>query len=141
MAPLFRKPPLALPKPKPSSPRLGHYVGDHPTPSGVYKALESTRHKMKIGTVLGGIITAGAIAGGTLAGINTVQAQVDAGVKATNERVTLVRDDLAQHKAEEAARHDRQEAKTDRLDQKVELILDALRVPMSKRPEPTDAGK
>lgn len=145
MAPLFRKPPLALPKPKTSPPRLGqHSFSDGPqTTSGVFKALESTRHKMKIGTVLGGILTAGAIAGGTLAGVSTVQAQVDAGVKATNERVDIIKDDLYQHKKEEAERHNRQEAKTDRLEQKLDVVLDALRVPMDRRPEraATDGGR
>ncbi len=143
--PMFRKPPLTLPKPKMSPPRLGqHSFSDGPsTTSGVFKALESTRHKMKIGTVLGGILTAGAIVGGTVTGIGVVQAQVDAGIKTTNERVDLIKDDLHQHKKEEADRHNRQEAKTDRLEQKLDVVLDALRVPMDRRPEraATDGGR
>lgn len=131
---MFRKPPLQLPKPKLSPPKL--YPSDSSlTTSGVFKALESTRYKMKIGSVAAGIVIVFTITGGIWESISVVQAQVDAGTARINERVTLVRDDLAQHKQEEASRHERQEAKTDRLEQKMDVVLDALRVPMDRRPE------
>ncbi len=68
---------------------------------------------------------------------------MDAGTNRLNERLTTVRDDLIEHKKEEASKRERQEAKQDRLEQKLDVVLDALRVPMDRRPEraTTDGGK
>ncbi len=70
------------------------------------------------------------------------QSKIDGGV-------APVVKDLAEYKAEESDKHkaidrhfERQDEKLDRMDQKIELILDAERVPKWKRPiEPKDGGK
>ncbi len=110
------------------------------TTSGVYKALTQTRQHIKWGSIAAGVVLVGTIAGGVMAGIAVAQSAADAGVKVTNERVTLVRDELSRHVTEEAAARLRTESKVDRVEVKTDAVLDALRVPMWKRPERADGG-
>ncbi len=70
-------------------------------------------------------------------------AQTDAGITPVAERFRVVAEDLAAHKKEEAEARAAVLRKLEKQDEKQDLILDALRVPLWKRPEPTqkDAGK
>ena len=75
--------------------------------------------------------------------LSEAHAQTDAGIAPATEKLRVVAEDLAAHKREEAERHAAVLRKLERQDEKQDLILDALRVPLWKRPEPTkkDGGK
>lgn len=135
--PMFTPPRMRPPNP---SPYRGGDLGPE-TPSNVSRQLNRTRQNIKWGSILAGIIAVGTIAGGVLAGVAVAQTYADGGVRLVNERITANRGDFDRHVLEEAARTERQEAKQDRLEQKVDVILDALRVPMSRRPELADGGR
>lgn len=129
-------------------PGNGQHLGDSPTPSGVYRALESTRYKLKYGSVLAGIVTLGTIGGGWLTVINVARSEasdklapIDAGMKSlddridnTNERVDFLKTTLVNHIDEERQHHARME-------QQQSLMMDALEVPKWRRPAPLDAGR
>jgi hypothetical protein len=112
--------------PRPPAPPLEEPLTD---PS-LHAAL--ARHDNKL-TWRSIFIAVGAVASGVVLGIifidNRVQAQTDAGVRVVQ----------AEQKAIEA-RVQTLEKRFDRFDQKMDLMLDAQRVPDWKRPPPLDGG-
>ncbi len=145
--PMFRKPPLILPRPKPSPGRTVLYESAL-TASGVFRALEATKSRVNAVSLIGAVITLGGLAGGlyAVAGIARSEAAekiapLDAGLKTTNERidntnerVDFLKTTLLNHIDDERVQHARDE-------QQHALMLDALGVPKWKRPEPLDGGK
>lgn len=79
--------------------------------------------------------------GGYRAVLSEAHAQVDAGV----EVITAKHDDLRREVERYEKSNDdslaRMERKQERVEQKLDLVLDALRVPKSARPVQTDAGE
>ncbi len=142
---MFRKPPLLLPKPKRSPP---HPYDSSLTTSGVFRALEETKSKINVMSVIGAVITIGGLAGGlyAVAGIARSEAAerigpIDAGMKVTNERLDFFKAEFNRHLEEEAEHHRKAEAQAERQDKQQQLMMDALNVPKWKRPEPLDAGQ
>jgi len=64
----------------------------------------------------------------------------DAGISPFRLKQEILAGELARHVADEAAQRARLERKIDRLDEQQVLVLDALRVPLDKRPPQIDAG-
>ncbi len=106
------------------------------------KALEhKSKKQFQWGAVAAGIALIGSVGGGLMSVKAIAQ---DAGVQAADTLKTkhdLLAEDYALHKREESERHSRLEAKQDRIEVKLDLALDSLRVPMWKRPDASDGGR
>lgn len=118
------------------------------TPSGVHRSLVHTQKQIKFGAVILGIVALGSIGAGWLVVMQVSQAKaqevvapLDGGLRNTNTRLDFVAAELARHILEESSHHERQERKADQLDQKLDVVLDYMRVPMSKRPDRADGGQ
>lgn len=111
-----------------------------PTVTGVFKAVEDHWAKARNVLALVGIIGGGLLAIGGIA-----SAQTDAGLKTTRDQLELVITDRKVFKEETAAKFAQSERRMDRMDERMEvqnkkldLLLDAARVPLYKRPDEVD---
>ncbi len=130
---MFRKPPLVLPKPKPS-PYSPTALNDNGlTQSGVYRALEATKSRVNVLSFIGAVVTIGALAGGlyAVAGIARAEAAdkfapLDAGIKNVSERLDFFKAEFSRHLDEEAAHHAKSEAQAERQDKQQQLVQQPL---------------
>lgn len=119
-----------IPRPSPSRRPPAPPLDEPQTDPGLHAALQRHDNKLTMRSVL---VAIGAVAMGTVTAVmfvdNRVQAQVDAGTRVQ----------AAEQKALDT-RLQTLEKRFDRFDAKMDLLLDAQRVPAWKRPPPSDGG-
>ncbi len=125
-------PPIQSPKPK--------YYAPGETPTGNFRALKK---QVKWGSIVAGCAMIGTIGGATLAVGVEARAQAKQEIAPIASEMALIKEDNAATKKENAEWKARVERRLERQDEKQDLVLDALRVPLWKRPEPEpkDGGR
>ncbi len=141
-------PPIKPPVPprRAPEPKYANYKDideDYPRSiSGVYKVVDDQWSRVSKILVLVGVVGGGILAVGGIA-----SAQTDAGLKVVKDRQENMFTDIKIQKEENAAkfaqqerRGDRQDEKQEVMNKKIDLLLDAARVPLYKRPDEVDSG-
>lgn len=114
------------------------------TQTGEFRAvvepmLQEHDNKLTLRSVM---VAVAAVAVGTVTALvfidNRVSAQTDAGIKVHEQRIVTLEQNATSDREKQAHDNKRINKKVDRLEDKLDLLLDNARVPKSKRPQKDD---
>lgn len=125
-----------MPSPPRASPQVPQNGLDPEPDSGLHPVVRNDLRKVATLTNVKGFLLLMSVVGGSFAASQEIDKRVDAGLSVLEQKHNALVDETRTGRAAQEVRLIRVEAKQDNQGEKLDAILDAMHVPLNRRPAP-----